>query len=55
MTNEKLYKMSFAKIYPLYIAKVEKKGRAKAEVDPTLPHERYQPKVESHAALSCLT
>ncbi|MFD1929547.1 DUF2200 domain-containing protein [Sporosarcina siberiensis] len=25
--------MSFAKVYPLYIAKVEKKGRTKAEVD----------------------
>lgn len=25
--------MSFAKIYPLYIAKAEKKGRTKAEVD----------------------
>lgn len=25
--------MSFAKVYPLYVAKVEKKGRTKAEVD----------------------
>jgi hypothetical protein len=25
--------MSFAKVYPLYIAKVERKGRTKAEVD----------------------
>ncbi len=25
--------MSFASIYPLYVAKVEKKGRAQAEVD----------------------
>jgi hypothetical protein len=25
--------MSFASVYPLYIAKVEKKGRTKAEVD----------------------
>jgi hypothetical protein len=25
--------MSFASVYPLYIAKVERKGRAKAEVD----------------------
>ena len=25
--------MSFAKIYPLYIAKAEKKGRTRAEVD----------------------
>ncbi len=25
--------MSFAKVYPLYIQKAEKKGRSKAEVD----------------------
>jgi len=33
--NEKhrIYTMSFAKVYPLYIAKVEKKGRTKEEVD----------------------
>jgi hypothetical protein len=29
----RIYTMSFARIYPLYIAKVEKKGRTKAEVD----------------------
>jgi len=28
--------MSFARVYPLYIAKVEKKGRTKAEVDEVL-------------------
>ena len=33
MKSEKIYSMSFAKIYPCYIAKVEKKGRTKAEVD----------------------
>ena len=31
--NERVYKMSFASVYPLYIAKAEKKGRTKAEVD----------------------
>lgn len=31
--NNRLYKMSFARVYPLYIAKVERKGRTKAEVD----------------------
>ena len=25
--------MSFARVYPLYVAKAEKKGRTKAEVD----------------------
>lgn len=33
MTTEKVYSMSFAKIYPMLIAKAEKKGRAQADVD----------------------
>lgn len=33
MANEKIYGMSFAKLYPMLIAKAEKKGRTKAEVD----------------------
>lgn len=33
MTNHRIYKMSFAGVYPLYIAKVEKKRRTKEEVD----------------------
>ena len=33
MKNNKIYKMSFAKVYPAYINKAEKKGRTKAEVD----------------------
>jgi hypothetical protein len=32
-TNDRIYKMSVAKVYPLYIAKAERKGRTKAEVD----------------------
>ena len=28
-----IYTMSFARVYPLYVAKAEKKGRAKKEVD----------------------
>ena len=32
MTNEKVFAMSFAKVYPLLIAKAERKGRARAEV-----------------------
>lgn len=31
--NERVYKMSFAGVYPHYIAKAEKKGRTKAELD----------------------
>ena len=29
----RIYKMSFASVYPLYVAKAEKKGRTKADVD----------------------
>lgn len=32
-TNQKLYKMSFAGVYPFYVQKAERKGRTKAEVD----------------------
>jgi len=31
--NQRLYAMSLASVYPLYIAKVEKKGRTRAELD----------------------
>lgn len=31
--NHRIYKMSFASVYPLYIAKAERKGRTKTEVD----------------------
>jgi len=33
MDNQRVYKMSFATVYPLYIKKVERKGRTKEEVD----------------------
>ena len=33
MDQEKVYAMSFAKIYSLLVAKAEKKGRTKEEVD----------------------
>ncbi|WP_276091402.1 DUF2200 domain-containing protein [Pedobacter sp. JY14-1] len=33
MDNSRVYKMSFASVYPHYIKKAEKKGRTKAEVD----------------------
>jgi len=33
MNNEKVYGMSFAKIYPLLVAKAEKKGRTVEEVN----------------------
>ena len=33
MAKHRIYTMSFASVYPLYVAKAEKKGRSKAEVD----------------------
>ena len=33
MAKHKIYSMSFAKLYPCYVAKAERKGRTKAEVD----------------------
>ncbi len=33
MTRHRIYSMSVASVYPHYLAKAEKKGRTKAEVD----------------------
>lgn len=33
MDNEKVYVMKFSKVYPLLVAKAERKGRTKEEVD----------------------
>ena len=33
MTNEKVFAMSFASVYPHYVKKVETKGRTKEELD----------------------
>lgn len=33
MAQHRIYKISFASVYPHYVAKAEKKGRTKAEVD----------------------
>lgn len=33
MEKHKIFAMPFSKVYPLYISKVEKKGRTKDEVD----------------------
>ena len=32
-SNSAVYAIGFAKVYPLYVAKAEKKGRTKGEVD----------------------
>ncbi|MDD4689973.1 MAG: DUF2200 domain-containing protein [Eubacteriales bacterium] len=33
MTDERVFKMEFARVYPLLVQKAERKGRTKAEVD----------------------
>lgn len=33
MSKHRIYTMSFASVYPLYITKAEKKGRTQSEVD----------------------
>lgn len=33
MKNTRIFKMAFSAVYPLYIKKVESKGRTKAELD----------------------
>ena len=33
MAKHRIYTTSFASVYPLYVAKAEKKGRTRAEVD----------------------
>ena len=33
MASHRIYKMSFVSVYPHYVAKAEKKGRKKEEVD----------------------
>jgi hypothetical protein len=33
MDNSRIFQMAFAKVYPMYVQKAERKGRSKAEVD----------------------
>mgnify|MGYP005818701101 CR=1 FL=1 len=33
MNNDRVFRMAFSKVYPLYVQKAERKGRTKAEVD----------------------
>ncbi len=50
MTKHRIYTMAFARVYPLLIAKAERKGRTKAEVDEIIRWlTGYTPKkLESH-------
>jgi len=36
MSGHRIYTTSFASVYPLYVAKAERKGRTQAEVDQTI-------------------
>ncbi|NBU28677.1 MAG: DUF2200 domain-containing protein [Caulobacteraceae bacterium] len=36
MTEHRIFRTSFASVYPLYVAKAERKGRTRAEVDQTI-------------------
>ena len=36
MTQHRIYTTSFASVYPLYVAKAERKGRTRSEVDEIL-------------------
>jgi hypothetical protein len=33
MDTHKIFAMSFSKVYPLYLSKIEKKGRSKSDLD----------------------
>ena len=33
MTKHRIYTVAFASVYPMYVAKAEKKGRTKKDVD----------------------
>jgi hypothetical protein len=35
--NHRIFTTSFASVYPLYVAKAERKGRTRAEVDTVSP------------------
>jgi hypothetical protein len=53
MPKHRIYTMAFSVVYPLYIQKVEKKGRTKAEVDEVIlwltgySHEHLDAQIEA--------
>lgn len=55
MNNTRVFKMIFANVYPLYVAKAEKKGRTREEVDTIIrwltgySQEQFQQQLESRA------
>ena len=54
-TNDRVFAMSFAGVYPHYVAKAEKKGRTKKEVDEIIRWltERLQSAVRSRGDAWC--
>jgi len=57
MAGHRIYSISMASVYPLYIAKAEKKGRTKAEVDEIImwltgySQEEYEAELEDQTNL----
>jgi hypothetical protein len=53
-TGHRIYKLPFASVYPLYVAKVEKKGRSKDELDAVICWLTgyTDPELERHVAAS---
>ena len=57
MDNARVFKMSFASVYPHYITKAEKKGRTKEEVDTIIcwltgySRKAYQAQIDKKASL----
>ena len=52
MSEHRIFTTSFASVYPLYVAKAERKGRTKAEVDQIMLWLTgfSQPELEAHLA-----
>ena len=54
-TNQRIAKMTFASVYPLYLEKVEKKGRNKEELDQVITwltnfdHQKLQELIKENA------
>jgi len=54
MTNERVYKMAFSRVYPLLVQKAERKGRTKSEVDAVIcwltgyDDSRLQAQIDKH-------
>ena len=55
MANDRVFAMSFAGVYPHYVAKAEKKGRSREEIDEIIRWltERLQSAVRSRGEAWC--